>query len=86
MSAAVAIAPGMQPDAQPTADVQCQDKGGGQARASLQVVRAFPAAWFRVRRPLLSSESTTPEKGCGVWGEGPPHVLHFHIPDLRMDS
>lgn len=35
-------------------------QGGGQARASLQVVRAFPAAWFRVR-PLLSSESTTPE-------------------------
>ena len=38
-------------------------QGGGQARASLQVVWAFPAAWSRVP-PLLSSESTTPG-GCG---------------------
>ena len=49
-------------------------QGGGQARASLQVVRAFPAAWFGVC-PLLSSESTTPEKGGGVWGGRSPNMF-----------
>ena len=83
MSAAVAIAPGMQPDVQITPDVQCQDLGE-QARPLLQLVWAFPAAWFRVPSSTLSQQplSMGTRLGAGAWSGKVPHI--FSTPTARL--